>query len=241
MLCSYERLFVRTANKHILLEMILLRICQKGSRGNEPTSSSPVSQQSAAETVILDHGDEPVPEDDEDSDVIDELPEESQGGSCAHGAQNDQWACFVAAIEELHDPLLLSVFRHGVCKHYDPEAGVLSVAFAKQFVFFQEWLSSSVASWKPLLDRAYAKSVIFNPVFTDEIAPVVIQQRVQDPERNGVKMVEKAHAQCYQNSHVKVSRVRGIQVQRQVDTKDAQLWPKTAMILQYFPGVVRQY
>ncbi|HML19039.1 MAG TPA: DNA polymerase III subunit gamma/tau [Candidatus Dependentiae bacterium] len=253
MLYAYERLFAKTTNKHLLLEMILLRICQKGDKGSEPTSN-PVSQQSAAETVILDEDEESeFEEDDDESDDIDELPDDAKKSDTqTNSMQNDQWSCFVKYIEELNDPLLSSVFKHGVCRNYDQETGVLDVAFAKQFIFFQEWLSSSIASWKPVLDKAYAKQVAFNPVFTDEIAPVVVQQQVHEIEKNETRVVEKpltqqthnsnTHASYYQNTRAKTWHSNGAQTKRPVvDVKDVTMWPKAAMILQHFPGVVRQY
>lgn len=253
MLYAYERLFTKTTNKHLLLEMILLRICQKGDTGSEP-SSNPVSQQSAAETVILDE-DEDVEfeEDDEESDDIDELPDDAKKPDVQlNSTQQNQWNCFVKCIEELNDPLLFSVFKHGVCKKYDAASGVLDVAFAKQFVFFQEWLSSSVASWKPFLDKAYGKSVIFNPIFTDEIAPVVVQLQAPEIEKQEPRPVERplpqqqvrnnANVSYYQNSRAKTWHSNTARPKRPVvDVKDVTMWPKAAMILQHFPGVVRQY
>lgn len=253
MLYAYERLFAKTTNKHLLLEMILLRICQKGNTGSEPTSN-PVSQQSATEMVIVDNDEESeLEEGDDDSDDIDELPDDTKKSDVqAHSMQRDQWSCFVNYIEELHDPLLSSVFKHGVCKNYDPATGVLDVAFAKQFIFFQEWLSGSITSWKPVLEKAYGKTIIFNPIFTDEIAPVVVQQQVCGRENQETRIVEKpstqqarsnnAHAVFYQNTRVKVWHSNGVQTKRPVvDVKDVTMWPKAAMILQHFPGVVRQY
>ena len=53
LLYAHERLFAKTTGKHLLFEMLLLRICQRGNTNNEPTTN-PVSQQSAVESCIPD-------------------------------------------------------------------------------------------------------------------------------------------------------------------------------------------
>ena len=68
LLYAHERLFAKTTGKHLLLEMLLLRICQHGHSNNEPTTN-PVSQQSAAESCIPD----------EDAELDDEDLEDDEG------------------------------------------------------------------------------------------------------------------------------------------------------------------
>ena len=70
LLYAHERLFAKTTGKHLLLEMLLLRICQRGHSNSEPTTN-PVSQQSAVESCIPDEDAELDEEDLEDDETDD--------------------------------------------------------------------------------------------------------------------------------------------------------------------------
>ena len=161
---------------------------------------------------------------------------------------SEQWASFVHQVEMIDDPLLISIFKHGQYKSFEESSGKLEVSFAKQFVFFQEWLAGSIAQWKPLLDKVFGLSVTLNPQFTDDIAPVIMQMAPrQVPQAQPVPASDAVHSECrsttgYQFSKQKPWQSTPARPKRPaVDVSDASLWPKAAMIMRHFPGVVRQY
>ena len=155
--------------------MLLLRICQRGHSNTEPTTN-PVSQQSAVESCMPDEDaelDEASSEDD-DSDDSDYEDDARPQVARVKPTESEQWAAFVSQVEMIEDPLLISVFKHGQYKSFESSTGKLDVAFAKQFVFFQEWLADTEVQWKPLLDKAFGLSVTLIHQFTDDIAPVIM-------------------------------------------------------------------
>jgi DNA polymerase III gamma/tau subunit len=115
-----ERLFAKTTGKHLLFELLLLRICQRGNSNNEPTTN-PVSQQSAAEICM--------PDEDAELDLQDTVEDDDTGVSdyqedvrhCVDNAKKDgtaQWDSFVRQVEMIDDPLLISIFKHGQYKSF---------------------------------------------------------------------------------------------------------------------------
>ena len=250
LLYAHERLFAKTTGKHLLLEMLLLRICQHGNTNNEPTTN-PVSQQSAAESCIPDEDAESDEEDLEDDETDDGDYEEDAHAqvSSAKPQGAEQWASFVLQVQALNDQLLISVFKNGQYTSFDPSTGKLDIAFAKQFVFFQEWLASSTAQWKPLLDKAFGTLVTLQPLFTDDIAPVIMspvsrpvaqKQPVVVADSTPAAVRSSANYQSYQYNKQKSWQSAPVRAKRPVvDVSDASLWPKATMIVRHFPGVVR--
>lgn len=249
LLYAHERLFAKTTGKHLLLEMLLLRICQHGSSNTEPTTN-PVSQQSAAESCIPD-SDMELEGQDTDDDETEDGDFEEEASAHVNNVQQDgiaQWDTFVKQVELVDDPLLISIFKHGQYKSFEASTGKLDIAFAKQFVFFQEWLANSASDWKPILDKTFGKSVTLNPLFTDEIAPVIMQvpPRQMVPSKPvpsaDVGATASRSSSGYQFNKQKSWHSAPMQSKRPiVDVSDAAVWPKTTMILRHFPGIVRQY
>jgi DNA polymerase-3 subunit gamma/tau len=248
----HERLFAKTTGKYLLFEMLLLRICQKGGSNNEPTMN-PISQQSAAESCIPDEDPEYEDEDSEDDEDGDDGDyEEDTRSVVPQTIKNDTaslWLSFVQQVEKIDDPLLISIFQNGQCRSFEPTTGKIEIAFAKQFIFFQEWLTGSESQWKPLLDKIYGISVVLHIVFTEEIAPVVAQvaprpvvQQVQEHStKQAVAPVTRAanvHQYVKQKSW---QTTPAIAKRPAVDISDSALWPKATMIVRHFPGIVRQF
>ena len=247
LLYSHERLFAKTSNKHLLLEMLLLKMCQRGNSNNEPTMN-PMSQLMATPSCIAETDaeiDDAEQDDEEDSD--DEYEDEDsakRASGSKSGAQS--WQEFVKKIESIDDPLLMSVFKNGKFKNFDSNNSRVDVAFAQQFVFFQDWLAGSTGSWKPKLDESFGCTVNLNSIFTQEIEPViatqmprpVVQATVREPIKEQ-RSPQKTYSQPFvrgQNPWHKVNVAK----KPIVDVSDVALWPKAALLLKHFPGVVRE-
>ena len=246
---AHERLFAKTTGKHLLFEMLLLRICQSGRSNSEPTTN-PVSQQSAVESCIPDEDAEF--DDDEDAEEDGETDDSAYQDDASRKTgfvkrdERSQWDFFVQQMDKIDDPLLVSIFKHGQYVSFNASTGNLEVAFAKQFVFFQEWLANSMQVWKPLLDKAFGCSVCLSPQFTDEIAPIVtapIQHRhvVQEQARPADASVgHNSSGYHYTKKSWQADSRVPMPKRLVVDVSDAVVWPKAAMIVRNFPGIVRQ-
>lgn len=251
LLYSHERLFAKTTNKHLLLEMLLLTMCQHGNSNNEP-NMNPASQQAASAVCIADTSDDSdededvQDEDQDDADdeyIDDEITKEVEGSKPAEQA----WQTFVQKIESIDDPLLISIFKNGVFKHFDHDNERIDVAFAQQFIFFQDWLASSTAHWKPKLDEAFGRTVTFNPIFSADIKPVVIPQTPKpstapsskQPVKEQVHSEVKTYSQSYSNKYKSWPK-HNVSKKPAIDVSDASLWPKATLLLKNFPGIVRE-
>jgi DNA polymerase III subunit gamma/tau len=250
LLYSHERLFAKTSNKHLLLEMLWLKMCQWGNTNNEPTMN-PVSQQTATPSVIADTDGE-LDDDDEQEDDQDDSDDEYEDENSALKNNSTSgvqcWQKFIKQIELMDDPLMISVFKNGQFKNFDVNNARVDLAFAQQFVFFQDWLASSTTSWKPKLDEAFGCIVDLNSLFTQEIEPVTSSSRpVRTDMHTAVvketiseqKPVEKKYSQPFMRRQNPWQK-SGVAKKPIIDVSDAALWPKAALLLKYFPGVVRE-
>lgn len=246
---SHERLFRKTTGKHVLLEMLLLKICHGEPSNNEPTTN-PISQQSAAETCTpIDN--QAIEENNNDGD--DESIENDQNAlSNTHNPKKtfaEQWASFLAQIETIEKPLLLSIFKNGNYKSFDPSTGELDIVFAKQFVFFQELLTNSSTEWNPLLNKSFGITVTLNSLFTNETTPAIQQPLTRQSSENKALTTQphtglalKSSPPGSQWTQQKSWQQKAVQIKRPIiDVSDASLWPKATIIVRHFPGVVRQY
>lgn len=246
LLYSHERLFAKTTNKHLLLEMLFLKMCQRGNSNNEPTMN-PIAQQTACAVSTAsnqDDCDDDTVEDDQE-DTHDDYPEVDTASSAVDKkipAKN--WQAFVNKIEIGEDPLLISVFKNGFFKNFDQEKARVDVAFAQQFVFFQDWLANSKADWKPRLDDSFGCVVTLNAIFTQEIEPVVTAPSERQPTPKIVK--DQAREQQPPAKQPFKPFVRGqktwaspaIAKKPVVDVSNEALWPKATLLLKHFPGRV---
>lgn len=256
MFCSHERLFLRTTNKHLLLEMLLLKISRRNDSGSGPTMGS-LPQQVAAHVIPEQDAEDFVDQDDEEED-----DNEADGRSTANSAQHDVvaaevgigaapiaatnddqlWQSFIDRVNELNDPLLSSIFKHGCSVSYDRSNARIDVTFGKQFAFFSEWLESTKKLWLPLLSEKCAQEVIFTPHFTAETAATPVVNAVPTIAAEAPARVHVASAPTKSFGYNKTfNRSQNVSTRKPlVDVSDAQQWPVANLFLRYFPGIIRE-
>jgi len=248
-----EPLFLKTTDKHLFLEILLLQACQR----NDTTSNSNTSSAVSLPPPVQHEGDEEKSEYIEEEEEIEEEDDESDEVQRKKGKNgvNIQWDNFLVQIEQRDDPLLASIFKQGVFSGFDVDAVIVTVVFSKEFVFFNEWLDNSRSLWHPLLQNVFGESVVLNPLFTlkgQSVGGNCYQVSVARSETSEKKMVnvkdakkslsvrlfDTAGASGHQ-PHYKVSGM--VHSQRKViDVSDVQRWRKTNLLLRYFPGVVSE-
>lgn len=224
-LYNHERLFTKTTGKHLMLEMILLKMCNVGSQPTEqntPIVSAPCTIKEQMQNT-------------QQVKPIADFPSIGQG-----------WTSFVNQIAGLKDPLLLSIFSNAIFKGHNSETGTIDVAFARQFIFFQDWISNNEGNWKSLLHTSFGPNATLNAVFTDEVAPVAttniiapkneIPERTQ-PQNTGEKKTNFNNFNKYKSN---TSDQRIVRKGPVVDVSDNLKWPKASLVLTHFQGIVRQ-
>lgn len=251
-LYTHENMLVKTTEQHAVLEMILLSLCKK----NKDTSDSGAAPATAQTTVvgemieILDS--EQVPDENDESEDEDNQNE---------AAYLKSWHAFVKDVESLRDPLLVSLFKQGVCQSYDAGAGQLTVNFSKELHFFSDWLSGTQAQWQPLLNKFFNVSVQLKVVFEGDAhkaavkVPSLNEQKIQAPKptlKVGASVLpttvpKTAAVQTHKNF---TGRSQSFQTNKfsvkptangnLLDVSDVEVWKKTNLVLHYFPGVARE-
>lgn len=254
-----EPLFLKTTDKHLFLEILLLQICQHNDTTNNSNTSSaaplppPIQQVDDEDKEDDEYMDEDEEEEDDEEDDIDEFKSSSQlikgGVSCV------LWNDFLVHIERLDNPLLSSIFKQGIFSHFDSTASRVTVSFSKEFIFFNEWLDNSRSLWHPLLQKVFGKSVVFNPLFTLEGQTGNGQFQQEDTAQ-----ISSATMNVSRKENVKPSTLTSVPVEKRfsmqtqfngrnrthtkrklLDVSDVQQWQKANLLLRYFPGVVSEF
>jgi hypothetical protein len=261
-----EPLFLKTLDKHLFLEILLLQVCQHNDTTNNSNTSSaaplpppiqPVDDEDGEENDDDEYIDEDEEEDDEDE--IEEIDEFKSSGKLIKGeASCVLWDDFLVHINHLDNPLLSSIFKQGVFSHFDSASSRVIISFSKEFIFFNEWLDNSRSLWHPLLQKVFGGSVVFNPLFILEGQAVNGFQQ-EDTVQISSAMMTNVSRKVDGKSNILTSSVSGekrFSMQTQfngrnrtyTDTKrklfdisDVQLWQKANLLVRYFPGVVSEF
>jgi DNA polymerase-3 subunit gamma/tau len=167
-----------------------------------------------------------------------------------HGDQ--RWSNFIGHIAQLQDPLLSSIFQQVQCNGV--ENGKVNLEIAQDFAFFKDIILDSRKTWFGLLEQTFGaiNDVVVNigaQKKTEFIKTVVQKAPLQGPsapatvtppvQKSATTASQKAPFVARQKSYnlgQKTSSVREIAI----DIKDQQQWPKTHLVLRYFPGTVTE-
>ena len=181
-----ESVFIKTTEKHSLLEMILIQMSKKNNITDKSGASSAPQklaqvqeeqEQEVYEEIIIEEEEEV--EDDEDCKGTSKEKEVS--AVAVSSGDGNKWEVFLGALDVLKDPLLCSIFKNGEVITFDEKSGALQVKFSKQFAFYQDSLEETKKLWLPLMQKSYGSSVDFQPEFTAEIAPTIKKKLTHEP------------------------------------------------------------
>ncbi|MBS1987290.1 DNA polymerase III subunit gamma/tau [Candidatus Dependentiae bacterium] len=235
-----QTVFQRTTAKYALIEMILLQASHTTSGTTNGTAGSAaqvvpvVTTASTAATQTVDGTDEEMPEVDDDEDDVksDDLPA--------------LWARFVRDSERLGDPLLKSIFQQGTCTRF-VDAQV-HVEFSKQFVFFQDWLTTTESSWSPLVRAVFGPKAALQVSFTGN----EIRKQIEQPgaEKIGTPVVQQPRpvqsapvlsGHQYRSYNGPKNNMRIDKKEIVIDiTKNVQAWPLAHILVRQFPGTITE-
>ena len=222
--CSYEQAFIRTTEKHSLIEMVLLSLSASGSDLHDASGgSSPAAQASPGvvqeEAEIDEEGFEDEQEEDEEEDAVD----------------GDPWQIFLRHVELLNDPLLISIFSQASSVVCSREEGTLKMKLPTDFRLFSDKLDDVRLQLEPLLVRAYGVALYLDPQFVDVRS---VETSAQSTSKSvGVQSVSE---QPRQQKNSVVSAMPVGRPGAQLDVSDLQNWPIANRILKHFPGTVSE-
>jgi len=247
-LYANEAIMLKTTTQHALLEMVLLQVCQSNKKPSGGSSSSSAAQQQAS--VVGEQADDDEQDEDEDEQEYDEEQEDEEDEEVENAGYMEQWAQFIACLETLNDPLIISIFKQARIIYNAELSDQLDIEFTKDLEFFKNWLEDTKQAWLPLLQKVYSKEVILNPLFTGmkkestKIRHIPVpQQKIQQPVIQSAKKapIERKKTNMYKANTWK-KRVRRVpqRVETVVDVSDEAVWKKANLLLQNFPGTVTE-
>ncbi len=227
-LFQYEQQLYRTDAAWELFEMVLLRLCLKRNALAQKAEimggckETPIASQPTVSQVTSKKNNEIVPLNQTKFEIVD----------------NPLWHSFISQVE-LFDPLLSSIFKQGVFKGFDQQ-GSITIAFGKEFVFFEDMLEKSSTIWKPLLNSLAGKPVQVKAQFQElstsialPIKKTVAEQKEPIPIKKPVAPIKPP----YKKMEKKTTEQRGT-TYPVVDTSDTNQWKKAALLKTFFPGTI---
>lgn len=234
---DHEPVFSKTANKHLLLELLLLKMCK--NKGGQSGGAANLLGAQAVSTVSTAEDDDAPEEDGEESE-----DEENQTDESAPVEQNGdlgKWQVFVQKIDACHDMLLSSIIKQACFKNYNGETRQICIAFGAQFGFFKEWLEQTRNVWQPLLEASFGAGVACVVQFDQSLVLAtqenIAASRDQAKTQDDLKLIKPATKNT--PAHVKKVAMAPLPTDR-VSPVDARLYPRAQMILHYFPGVLKE-
>lgn len=244
MFFTNETIMLNTTIQHALLEMVLLQVCQRNKKRSGGGGPTPAAQQQASVVSQKDEKENLTNDDDEFEQQQEH--EEDDDEETESVEYMEQWASFVARLEQLNDPLVLSIFKQARFLNIDEITHQITIEFAKELVFFQEWLTDTKQLWLPVLQEAFSKQSNLHPQFTGaktgdtKIKPAKISsQATQQVMRAKPQPAPQQKNSNYTPRKWNKSTTTMPQfAEAKVDVSDKTVWKKANLLLHYFPGTV---
>jgi DNA polymerase III subunit gamma/tau len=259
--CFYgnESVFFKTIDQYGLLELILVQLCQKRNTNTHSSSNAEVVPQNIKimENRVL------VETIDNNTEVG---PLTRQFDSEEKKEDSMAWKMFLHDLECAEDPLVFSIFRQAEFKSFNKNNATLQVNFSKKFIFFKELFDQTGAVWKPLIERHFGLSTIFDALFDDtnevlsqiitpeqknkEIVVARVNQEIatvgsisrdsgNSKQNNGYKQTSSGFVGGRSGAS-KIYLGRAEIITNNIDTSNILDWPKTALLQQYFAGTIKE-
>lgn len=222
-LFEQELLFVRIADQHTFLQNVLLQICQK--KTSLTTKTQIRAENSHKKTAVQKENVAPIAS-------VQQPPEQPK----AIQSGDEQWQLFLHNIEGLQDPLLVSIFKQAAFAGFDQQQNKGTVKFAKESVFFNDWLTDTKNQWQPIIKKVFGApadlTIIFDETVKAPQQPALTPVKIERPQPQ--PKTEQPRAYPQRATYQKQTYKKDIPL----DVSDVQAWPITSMVVQHFPGMV---
>jgi DNA polymerase-3 subunit gamma/tau len=217
---EYEPLFAKTAIPSIMLELMLMRHMQVVTTlatvsvaRNLPMSNQTKKQETGAPAPVISVAEKVV----EKREVITtEFP---------------QWRLFLDKIQQLDDPLLLSIFRQGAFHQEDTN---IKLKFGKNLTFFSDWLDNTKKLWEPLVIELFPGCTL---LFAFDQVPVAVAEKSFDTEKKMAPIMTPQPRQAageYKRTYRSPEPLKEVAV----SITDKDKWRTAHTLLRVFPGTV---
>lgn len=263
-LVVYHGLSNRTIDQQMLFELALLKICEQndapddsGSNEGAPAQAS-IPVEEAFEEVECEQ-DEDQDSDDESDDQAHELIQQCATPDLVQSQadRDERWPFFLDAIRGTQDQLVVSIFTQVTEVVFNVRDSQLVLIFLKDFGFFKELLEQTKPSWIKSLETLYGGKIscvmqfssIKKMVTASLSAPVQKEMAVAKvevplvkkslPARNDFQGQWSSSAKTKNSTALKSRDVPPSSAVMR-DLADATRWPKTHLVLRYFPATISE-
>lgn len=244
-----EATFLKTPNKQLFLEMILLQTCNdstfflnknKLNNNQELNLKQPAFVKKPAEKTFQ----QATPPNIQSNkpEIKEEISSDNANNTNkikkTESTTNNAWENFLTKVSELDDPFLTSTINQIKFISIDPEKNLLNVSITNNSSFLKEKIKESKDSWINYFMECFPKCSGFNFV-ASKIEPQKAAPRTNPPPQF--------------NNSPKPNFTNGPQNQPQrsfygpraprynyINISDSSKWPKANLIAKYFPGKIRK-
>jgi len=237
MFYDHEMLFLKTATPHAFLQMLLFQACQYARGDYHPPL---LQEQSSGPTLH-----KPSKTDALKKKVVQPIKVDT-GSKDPNHPDVATWSSFLHKVDSLDDPLVASVLKQGHLLHFDGQSGELKVLFPRDFAMFEDMLMQTKNQWQPLLDEAFKRSVSLGITYQEQSTQV---KKAPAPAKEGsktevrkVSAPQAARTREFTKAPMKktFNRKRTFEKVKTVDVSDKEMWKKTNLVLEVFPGTVTE-
>ncbi|MDR3646110.1 MAG: DNA polymerase III subunit gamma/tau [Candidatus Babeliales bacterium] len=236
-----ESLFLKTINKHLYLELLLLRLLTMEtkktviSKPSGSVDSRPIPNQtnkvatSSVQTQSTYNGlgtkkklDEIKTEEIKISQVEDVAP------VIEVTRETNEWDKFLQEIKTYNDPILNSIFSQAKYQNYDIENSKVIVTLGQNFTFFKDIINDNIGIWTPILNKVYGKQISLELNF-DKSATATQPVQAKQVSEN---FIEKPIIKNFDKQQGSLGN--------KIDVSDKSKWQSANMLLDSFPGTIEE-
>jgi DNA polymerase-3 subunit gamma/tau len=245
LLWSQEELFLKTAKKHIFLEMVLLQICEQTSVSdlqdilNALNSAKRLPNDGNASNAMPRH--EIVPDADVLANAVSDPASSASQGEFVTGAGqvavscNSSWSSFLKKMGGSDDPMLNSILVQAKFIKFDETSKKIDLQLSNGSRFFKDKIEETKEQWLAKLQQDFDRCIGFN--FID--APIAQQPVVGAGQVLGQRQADGMVRQPVSPVQSPKPVFRSVD-SSVMDIKDGEKWPLANLIFSHFPGVVKK-
>jgi len=219
---SQEKLFIQTHKKHILVESVLLQMCNQ-------TNIDDIAQ-------LLSLYKNSAPKQIES--VTDCEGGDIQKKKSYEKSISGEWEKLKEEVDSIiEDPVLSSIFKNSLSVEQSEDGKIITIGLTADNEFLREKLEESEELWEPLIQKYFPQfeKLEIKRIAEQEPKPVATQQKQSNP----VKFTPPPkNINTYQNSYGNrnFSRQSNQRIINEFLIKNPEEWPKATLIGKYFSG-----
>lgn len=246
---DYEQTLLKSTAQADLLELMLVELSTLADGTHEPLKPSfkpkielPKAPVIPAATLPKER--EPIAQ------PVEAVEKKSQSNTTVSEESDPRWVTFLQAVEQLSDPLLISIFKQGTLKSVNQETGDLEILFNKEATFFGQWLTQTKTVWEPLLKNVFGPQATMHAKFEKEGAlpkmatPKREEYITKQPQTVGTvkpatpQKTSKPFEKTFVKKNTHASAAALLPPMTAIDIKDKEKWPKAHQLLEQFGGTI---